>query len=67
MLAEPLLNPYGEENLHRLREYFIRGVCERRDVWTSRQQALEHLRKSARLWDPRALDVYIVRSLPKPF
>lgn len=67
ILIEPLLSPYGPEHLQRLRENLIRGACERRDVWPSRQSAREHLGPKVGLWDSRVLDVYIVCSLRASF
>ena len=64
MLVEPLLSPHGPEHLQELRQKLISIARERWNVWSSRQHAREHLRARVSSWDPRALDVYIVRSLP---
>ncbi|KAI5116764.1 hypothetical protein M0805_004981 [Coniferiporia weirii] len=61
ILVEPMLSPGGPEHLQPLRVDLVRGAYERRDVWPSRQHALEALKQRGRtrMWDPRMLEVFV--------
>lgn len=60
VLIEPLLSPNGQGPMNGFRENLIRGVCERRDVWSTRQEARRTLQAKAQSWDSRVFDIYLV-------
>lgn len=66
ILVEPLLSPAGPHHLKRLRELLVKGAYERRDVWPDRQHAMAALKRRERTkkWDPRILDIFVVRETP---
>lgn len=56
ILIEPMI-------VHRdnLNNKLLLGALKRRDVWSSREEALRSLReRSLKSWDPRVTDIYIV-------
>lgn len=62
MLVEPMLSPGGPEYLYPLRTMLVKSAYERRDVWPSRENALQNLRNRHRTakWDPRILELFVV-------
>jgi len=69
ILVEPLLSSVGSEPLRGLRDILIKGAYERRDVWPSRERALEALKGRNRTakWHPQVLDLYVKHALkPHP-
>jgi hypothetical protein len=65
VLIEPLLSPAGSHHLRKLRELLVKGAYERRDVWPDRQHAMLTLKQRDRTkkWDPRFLEIFVVRIL----
>lgn len=63
VIVEPMLSPEGPQHLAALRSALVKGAYERRDVWADRSQAMAALRRRDRTkrWDPRVLDLYVVR------
>lgn len=57
-----MLSPNAEA-VEPLRSILIKYAYERRDVWPSREYAYQNLKSRQRCerWDPRVLDLYIVR------
>lgn len=58
---EPLFSPGGQEQVYSLRKRLIRSAYERRDVWHTREEALQHLKSGTR-WDPRVQELFVVGS-----
>jgi hypothetical protein len=63
ILVEPMLSPGGQEPVYLLREKLVKSAYERRDVWPSREKALQSLKSNTR-WHPRVQELFIV-SLPQ--
>jgi len=69
ILVEPLLCSLGLEPLRGLRSFLIKGAYQRRDVWPSRERAMEvmKLRQRSASWHPRVLELYVKYALrPHP-
>ncbi|KAF8838206.1 hypothetical protein BDN67DRAFT_109238 [Paxillus ammoniavirescens] len=62
ILVEPLLSPGGLEIINDIKLNLIKSAYERRDVWASREDALQYLR-SRTPWDPRVLELYVKHGL----
>ncbi|KAF7967447.1 hypothetical protein HWV62_34323 [Athelia sp. TMB] len=65
ILVEPMLSPEGAPVLAGLRKHLIRSACERRDVWSSKTDALKDMTSRARTspWDRHALSLYAEHAL----
>jgi hypothetical protein len=65
ILVEPMLSADGPELFAGLRSALVKSAYERRDVWSNREQALATLKERNRTsrWDPRVLDLFVVRRL----
>jgi len=63
--VEPLLSPAGPEYLYPLRNELIRSAYERRDVWPSREYALQDLKSKPRTarWHPQILELFVKYAL----
>ncbi|KDQ62330.1 hypothetical protein JAAARDRAFT_149140 [Jaapia argillacea MUCL 33604] len=61
ILVEPMLSPAGPEWLYGLRSRLVKYAYERRDVWASREHALESLKKGKRteIWHPKVLELFV--------
>ncbi|KAH7888249.1 hypothetical protein F5I97DRAFT_1806658 [Phlebopus sp. FC_14] len=71
ILVEPMLSPHGMDNVQQLREALVKGAHERRDTWSSREDAFKYLssRRGAERWDRRVLELYArfgLRTHPTP-
>lgn len=60
ILVEPMfLHP---DFMDRIGKFLPEGATKRRDVWPSREEAKKLFReRSFKTWDPRAIDLYVVR------
>lgn len=63
ILVDPFLYPGDTVGLTRIRERLVKSAHERRDVWSSRQEAREFLGKKGG-WDDRVMDLYVVSGMP---
>ena len=63
-----MLSPAGSSYLSDLRDTLVKTAYERRDVWPSRQKALEDLKTSRRTttWHPRTVELFVVSSSLHP-
>ena len=61
ILVDPFIFPGKPEDLLKLMEKFTKAAFERQDVWPTKAEARKALKW--RKWDPRVVDVYVVRSL----
>ncbi|KAI6044065.1 hypothetical protein EDC04DRAFT_458063 [Pisolithus marmoratus] len=61
ILVEPLLSPQGLEPLRPLQVRLVQNAYERRDVWPSREDAMDYLgtNKHIARWDRRVLVLYV--------
>jgi len=66
ILVEPMLSPGGQEHVRSLRKSLIKSAYERRDVWPSRENALQSLKSNTR-WHPRVQELFVKYALrPHP-
>jgi hypothetical protein len=65
IIVEPMISPAGPQHLQKLRSILVKGAYERRDVWPDLEQAMSALkgRDRTRKWDPRILELFVVRAL----
>ncbi|KAH7907127.1 Alpha/beta hydrolase fold-1 [Hygrophoropsis aurantiaca] len=65
ILVEPMLSPQGPEAVYPLRLNLVKGAYERRDVWSTREDAHNYLksRRRTKRWDPRILELYTKHGL----
>jgi len=63
--VEPMLSPAGPEYLYPLRNELIKSAYQRRDVWPSREYALQDLKSRPRtaIWHPRILELFVEHAL----
>jgi hypothetical protein len=61
-LIEPLVSPAGAHHLKKLRTLLIKSACERRDVWPTRERAIQTLKTRPRTgrWDERCMKLFVV-------
>ncbi|KAJ3525179.1 hypothetical protein NM688_g8444 [Phlebia brevispora] len=57
VIVDPFLFPGEPEHLRTLRQHMVCGAYERRDVWATRDEARDCLKKKK--WDRRVLDLYV--------
>jgi len=66
ILVEPMLSPGGQDHVYLLRKSLVRSAYERRDVWPTREHALQSLKSKTR-WHPRVAELFVKYALrPHP-
>ncbi|KAG8891143.1 hypothetical protein FRB99_003828 [Tulasnella sp. 403] len=65
VLVEPILDPPGRDVLVQDWKRVLSFAYQRRDVWSSRMVALEHISGSRayKAWNPRALQLYVKHAI----
>lgn len=63
VLVEPMLITCGHDRIYGKSDILVTGALRRRDVWPSREAALEafNSRPSWKAWDEEVLKLYVVR------
>lgn len=59
VIIEPMVSAEGPSHLWPLRDQLVIRAIQRPDVWPTREAAREAIAK--RKWDPRVIDVFVVR------